>query len=232
MSENRPCSSGTHLLSPDRVVGLLQSFDAARAFLTCLSLADIRLLPGVPGGHATVAWEAPGEPVPRVLEVARNRVAWLEEVPEYLGRIDAIMHVSPVGAHRDGDLAVSHPNGASALFPHSGVADDVPMTIAVIAETGGSGDAGSIQVTDRGVWHTLLPQRMPLVPMGANLGTYLTTLVPTGELLPYQWCVRALRNYWIGVVFVLDQRAAVYCPCGRDTMRHYPSWESARPIRP
>lgn len=228
MSENRPCSTGIHVLSPDRVVGLLRSFDAARAFLTCLSLADIRLLPGVPGGHATVAWEAPGRRVPRTFDIARNQAAWLEQVPEYLGRIDAIMHVSPVGSHRDGDLAVSHPDGASALFRNSGDPDpDTPLTIAVITD----GD-GCIQVTDRGVWHTLLPQDMQLVPIGANLGTYLTTLVPPGELLPYQWCVRALRHYWIGAVFVLNQRTAAYCPCGRDTMRHYPSWESAHPIRP
>ncbi|WP_424643251.1 hypothetical protein [Embleya sp. AB8] len=207
---------------------LLQTFEVAPTFLNCPSLVDIRLLPGVPGGHAAVAWEAPGTVVPRNFKVVRHWVPWFEQVPEYLGKIDATMHTWPVGGHHDGDLTLSVPDGGASVTvrqPASEAADlDLPMTIGVVTD-----DAACLQVTDQGVWHTLLPQRLRLVPMGANLRAYLATLVPDGEVLPYQWCVRALRQYWVGAVFVLNQRAGVYCPCGRDTMRHYPILEGLPP---
>lgn len=230
MSESQPCSTGSHLMSPERVVGLLQTFETARTFLKCLSLADVHLLPSVPGGHATVAWSAPGTPVPRAFDDERNLVGWFEEVPEYLGRIDAIMHVSPVGAHRDGDLEAAAANGTSATFRRMNEhpsARDRPMTIGVVTD-----DDSGLVLTDRGVWHTLLPQPIDLVPLGANLGTYLAGLAPDDEVLPYRWCLRALRHYWIGIVFVLDRRAVLHCPCGRDTMHHHPSWEDLREPRP
>jgi hypothetical protein len=221
-----------------QAVALNQAWDIAARFLPAVRRAELRLLPKSHIDAAFVEWRVPGTRFPRAFKAGAYRKAWLETVPMALGGLEATLHDSPVGDHRTGPL-VAHRDGVSAVFgayeplsvdeygkPVGGsvVVREPPLTIGVV--TGSSPDG--IVVTDEGIWHTFLPDRLSLVGFGANLGVYLAHLTSPGSALSSEECREVMSHYWIGVVSVLAGRSAQYCLCGRDIGEHKPPWSRVR----
>ncbi|MFE2871324.1 hypothetical protein [Embleya sp. NPDC059259] len=235
-----PSTVGIHRLSPAQGVAFTNAGDVARLFLPALRLAESTLLPGSNLGRAVFEWVVPGEHVSRTLEHESGCRAWLETVPLALGEPDARLHTSPIGSHTTGPLSLIHPaTGFSAVFPAyeapsvdaQGVfvnatgrpVDTPPLTLGVVTAA-----PDGIVVTDRGVWHTLVPEYPPLVGFGTNLAVHLAHLAPVHTALPPEMYRLAVANWWVGVVATFGTRTSQHCPCGRTTREHRPSWHDLR----
>ncbi|MFI6581140.1 hypothetical protein [Embleya sp. NPDC050493] len=237
---SEPSTVGIHRLSPAEGVALTNAGDVARMFLPGLRLAESRLLPSSNLDQAIFEWEVPGTRFPRSFDHESHRRAWLDTVPLTMGELDAALHTSLIGGHTTGPLVLTHPTtGLPAVFPayeppsvdEHGVSIDAPVgRIKTPPLTLGVATAGpdGIVVTDKGVWHTRVPEYPPLVGFGTNLGVYLAHLTPRDTALLPDMYEQAMSNWWIGVVGAFNARAAHRCPCGRDTAEHRPTWRDLR----
>ncbi|MGW9212129.1 hypothetical protein ACWGR4_34820 [Embleya sp. NPDC055664] len=221
MSGTEPRSSGTHVLAPTEVVDLIAAFDVVRRYVKGVNLADLRLTSrAAADGRCRVTWSVPGAPITRDVDDPDHRSAHLIDVPAYLGRIDAATHIWPVAGHRSG----------SGPFAPDPFIDEMPavfeefITKAGPLSLGLVGPEGGVTVTDRGVFHTLLPRQPIVANLGYNLGTYLASLADPGEAVPWEWCETAMACYRATLVCAFATRSAHNCPCGRDFDVHVPRW--------
>jgi hypothetical protein len=181
---------GTHRLTPLEAVAQFGTFEYIGRHLRGPHLAELRLLPGEP---TKIAWAIPGARRPR------DHADWLDEVPARLGEADATMHLWPVGAEEHGPESPSGPGR--------------PMTLGLVVP-------GCVEATDHGVHLTRLPPAPALVPLGHNLGAYLSGLTPSPSPADR---AKAFHAYWPALLAVLIAIPSVYCPCGR------PDFEDHRP---
>ncbi|OPC79269.1 hypothetical protein B4N89_35015 [Embleya scabrispora] len=83
---------------------------------------------------------------------------------------------------------------------------------------------GGVTVTDRGVFHTLLPLQPIVANIGYNLGTYPVSLAEPGEPVPWEWCEAAMACYRTTLICAFATRGAQNCACGRGFDEHIPCW--------
>jgi hypothetical protein len=183
-------------------------------------------LRGAHQDRARVRWTVPGAVRPRT-----DYYAWRRDVPAALGALDAAAHV--LITEREGESIA-----AQGSFTRLLKVPDVPnlaaacalwrpaRTVALIT------DAGGMVPTDGGVWFTRLPPRATVVPVGHNLGAYLTRVFPSlpeADPLSDDVLLPALSFYWDAMHHVLDRHPGPEChACERALTAHRPTVEQVR----
>ncbi|WP_331733378.1 hypothetical protein OG948_59505 (plasmid) [Embleya sp. NBC_00888] len=192
-----------------------------------LAYRDDSLL-GAHQDQARVRWTVPGAARPRT---DYDYYTWRRDVPAALGALDAAAHM--LITEREGE-SIAAQGSFTRLLENPDVPDLAAAcarwrparTVALIT------DAGGMVPTDRGVWFTRLPPRATVVPVGHNLGAYLTRVFPStpeDDPLSDDVLLPAFSFYWDAVHHVLDRHPGPEChACERAIKAHRPTVEQVR----
>jgi len=154
-----------------------------------------------------------------------RRELWFGAVAERLGEEDARAHTALPTDPSPGPLLIVRHNRPLWFEGYPDPAPDGERW----AMTVGTVDArGGVVVTHaRELWHTLLPARVRLVPMGHNLAAYASSLDSAGLLTAR--VVEVLCGYYrLGVACAMARQATSRCRCGLIEEAHWPEPERLR----
>jgi len=191
--------------------------------------------PACPHPRGDVCWVLPGTvpPWPSLSPDAdrdedfTRRELWFGAVAERLGEEDASAHTA---LPADPGRAPVHVVRGGRSFWFEGYPDPAPdggrwaLTVGTVDARG-----GVIVTCDRDLWHTLVPARVRLVPMGHNLAAYASSLECAG-LLTATVVEVLCGHYRLGVACAMAAQATSRCPCGLLEEAHWPEPERLRAV--